>query len=826
MRASMRALLLVLCIHPQPAHTVHIVHDGPRPAATAAEPPPDPRPSPPPNPVPLPNTVFTFGAFRVTVITSRLLRIEETATASTPAFDDRATLRVLNRRGLAAPAVTVTANTSSTLAFTTAHLTVTLTADGGGPKVAFGDTVWTRGKRDPLNLLGTYAQGGLDCYSSPAKCNTGEDLVHDARLVPGLLSRSGWAVLDDTATARLTNASLDGWLSPRTHKVDRSDVYLFAGYNTTEYAAWLGDAVLVFGRPRLPPLSAFGIWWSDETAYSAATFTSEVLDGFARYDLPLHVAVLDDGWHTMNHELLCFPAAGFTWNETLFPSPSGFVDLLHNASANPLRRSLPLLVNLHLQYPVTRCEQNWEAFLSAAGEPADAPFVLTDLSSRRFTDALFSTLVDPIGADAYWTDSALYAAGTGVEDPALWQNIVFARRQLMAGRRPLILSRYGPRGLGNHRAGAMFTGDAFQTWDTLAYEVYSTPIHANALMGYLSHDIGGFHAYNGSGDGNASNPADSELYLRWVQFGALAPIMRTHCSYCERRIWKFIDFGPMAQAFRLRDALVPLTYTLAQQATRTGVSIVRPTYYASDEPGAYAARQQYLFGPDVLAAPISSPAVGPRREVNVTVFLPHAVDGWCDWEATARFAGSVTRAYGLASIPLFVRRGAVLPLRRAVSRSAAWQPQLSDTVAASLLWTVFPAGARITSSGVLIEDDGSSLSADTAESRAEVAHGTAATVAVLSAVRGSYAGMATARSVSLAFRGVSSLPRSVTVGAARLPSLPSPPSALGQRGYALLASQQAAEAVPEGPLVLPRATLLVALGSVRASEEVKVTVFW
>ena len=50
------------------------------------------------------------------------------------------------------------------------------------------------------------------------------------------------------------------------------------------------------------------------------------------------------------------------------------------------------------------------------GKPAGTPFVLTDLSSRRFTDALFDTLVNPIGADDYWMDSALFAAGTRKPD--------------------------------------------------------------------------------------------------------------------------------------------------------------------------------------------------------------------------------------------------------------------------------------------------------------------------------------------------------------------------------------------------------------------------
>ena len=144
-------------------------------------------------------------------------------------------------------------------------------------------------------------------------------------------------------------------------------------------------------------------------------------------------------------------------------------------------------------------------------------------------------------------------------------------------------------------------------------------------------------------------------------------------------------------------------------------------------------------------------------------------------------------------------------------------------MAASLLWTVFPANANVTSSGLLIEDNGVDLSTDTAESRAVVTRNETAIIAMLSATRGSYVGMPPARSVSLAFRGVSKLPRSVMVGAARLPALSSPPAALGEQGFALLSSEQGA---PEGPLVLPPATLLVALGSVKLCDETKVTVVW
>lgn len=76
------------------------------------------------------------------------------------------------------------------------------------------------------------------------------------------------------------------------------------------------------------------------------------------------------------------------------------------------------------------------------------------------------------------------------------------------------------------------------------------------MWGYLSHDIGGFHDGSGApGDADPKNLTGSELLLRWIQFGAVAPILRTHCDHCERRIWLFPYFDAMRDAMRLRNAL-------------------------------------------------------------------------------------------------------------------------------------------------------------------------------------------------------------------------------------------------------------------------------
>ena len=79
-----------------------------------------------------------------------------------------------------------------------------------------------------------------------------------------------------------------------------------------------------------------------------------------------------------------------------------------------------------------------------------------------------------------------------------------------------------------------------------------------------SHDIGGYNVYCPA-DAHTITPcpcghvvvpcnitlgtckrADGELYARWLQFGAISPILRTHCSHCDRRIWVYPEPQVMA----------------------------------------------------------------------------------------------------------------------------------------------------------------------------------------------------------------------------------------------------------------------------------------
>ena len=137
-----------------------------------------------------------------------------------------------------------------------------------------------------------------------------------------------------------------------------------------------------------------------------------------------------------------------------------------------------------------------------------------------------------------------------------------------------------------------------------------TPRASNIGFGWWSHDIGGFS----SGYTPWKQPHRAcELFLRWLQFATYAPIFRTHCRYCDQRIWTFEDawFLPMKQTMleRRRLSLTSIR-TPTYETYQKGRSLLVPMYW--DSPSGYddvvyapgpAADEQYKFGTDFVVSP-------------------------------------------------------------------------------------------------------------------------------------------------------------------------------------------------------------------------------
>eukprot|EP00045_Choanoeca_perplexa_P016850 m.232749 g.232749 ORF g.232749 m.232749 type:complete len:892 (+) comp17374_c0_seq25:3801-6476(+) len=559
----------------------------------------------------------------------------------------------------------------------------------------FGPWVYHAGDYDPHNLLGTIKRApSVDLQGC---CNNSAGWDDRYPLQPGILSSQGWAVLDDIPNRLLSD---EGWIVPASEGrvVNSADLYVFGcGWN---YTGCLKDLTLVAGRVSMPPLNALGIWWSrhwgdgfDGNPFgpmSETNIKNEVVEQYRQRDIPLHVVVMDMEWHTMLQAPECTTFigkkgwGGYTWNSSLFPDVQEFVDYLH-------RDNIKLSINYHPDNGIDACQTAYETMAKVLGVDPSSKATLKDFNqaseNATYSEAYFQNVIQPTLVDYSWPDSPQVSTWTSI----LW-DADMTRRNL----RPLTLSRYG--GPGSHRAPIGFSGDTLRKWDTLAYEVYMTPRASNVLFGYWSHDIGGFSGAEVDSSHHTESP---ELFLRWLQFATFAPIFRTHCRYCEQRIWTFgPDWYPLMKATMvLRNMLVPYIYTQARYAFDEGLCLLRPMYYAApSSPQSYDPEfdTQYQFGSDILVAPIVTSSSTPKDK---SVFLPPS-DVWLEMATGLTYPSSnvVTVPPRLNQTVWFVRVGSMIPLRT--------YGDTHSSMTQFAYWMIPPAARG---SGTLYEDDGTSM---------------------------------------------------------------------------------------------------------------------
>ncbi len=515
-------------------------------------------------------------------------------------------------------------------------------------------------------------------------------------LEPGILFRNGWAVIDDSERPLFDDSDWQ-WAIPRPAG-KRQDWYFF-GYGH-DYKITLQDFTRVAGKIPLPPRFAFGMWWSRYWAYTDQEL-KQLVHEFDIHDVPLEVLVIDMDWHETFglrwHQKRRDQAgqrlgwSGYTWNKTLFPDPGGLL-------AWCKKQGLKITLNLHPASGVQPHEEKYAEMAQAMGiDPASKKYVPFDIVDKKFAENYLKILHVPQeeqGVDFWWIDwQQQHTTNLPGVNPTWWLNYVHFTDMERRGKRPLIFHRWG--GLGNHRYQIGFSGDAISVWESLAFQPYFTATASNVGYGYWSHDIGG----------HIPGEVSPELYTRWIQFGIFSPILRTHTTRnfkAERRIWAYpVDyFLIMREALLLRYALLPYIYTAARNAHDTGVSICRPMYYdfpESDE--AYQFKDQYMFGDDLLVAPITESISDETMLAIKKIWLP---DGdWVEWFTGAKLSGPgiFERELALDEIPVYARSGAIIPMQPKMKHS-------SSSPIDPLILTIFPGDSGATR---IYEDRGNSL---------------------------------------------------------------------------------------------------------------------
>ena len=600
------------------------------------------------NPIADPAAVVVSGNMRFTILTPEIIRMEWSTSRS---FEDRASFIAVNRK-LPVPQYTAEEKDGylhirtekldlryklnsypKTSPLSSSNLRIAFEMDGK-------EVVWYPDKSNPHNLKGTTRT--LDNANGNAKLGDMED---------GVLSRAGWVLLDektpnnDGSYSLLFNDDKDmPWVETRNDNSDsRAFDWYFMAYGH-DYKRALGDYVKIAGRIAMPPLFAFGYWYSKFQDYTEAEF-KDIVNEFYQHDIPIDVMVVDMGWHTGDW-------TGWSWNKRLIPNPEKFMEWMHE-------RDLKVTLNLHPAEGVAPNEDNFNALANELNLPLDKT-VEWNIENKDFYKAFFKNILRPhedIGVDFWWLDWQQWLLARNVDKlgNTFWLNHVFFNdmKNNRPDRRPLIFHRWG--GMGNHRYPIGFSGDTWSNFPSLAFQPYFTATASNVGYGYWSHDIGGHH--QGSKDG--------ELYLRWIQFGVFSPVLRTHAitsDEMERRIWMYPEFTWMKEAFELRYAMAPYIYTYARYAYDTGISLCRPMYYdypESDE--AYQYQHQYMFGNEILVAPVVERKPDRSTYSEVELWLPEGK--WYEAETYELLDGNkvVSRNFTLGQIPYYYKAGAVIP---------------------------------------------------------------------------------------------------------------------------------------------------------------------
>lgn len=523
---------------------------------------------------------------------------------------------------------------------------------------------WHPGDVQQANLGGTYrtldGYDGNRYYAWDRKADGSEELP----LEDGLLARDGWTLIDDSHgllfDGDVNDLSQPGmpWVKERQSAEGAQDWY-FLSYGH-DYKAALHDYTLFAGRIPLPPRFTFGYWWSRYWRYSAEDLRF-LVKSMKEWDNPLDVLVIDMDWHYSDG--IRGGWTGYTWNEELFPDPEGLLRELDE-------QGIQVTLNLHPADGVSSVEEHYADFAKWLGKDPAAKGVRDTLqwcsSDQRYMEGWTETILRPLekqGVDFWWLDWQ-----QGLNDqklPALsntfWLNYyVFSDMQRNRDVRPLLYHRWG--GLGNHRYQIGFSGDSYSTWASLEYQPYFNSTASNVLYGYWSHDLGGHML------GNKGAKLDQELYIRWMQLGLYLPVMRTHSTNdveMNKEPWALAtkENGELIAALcRQREALVPYTYTAARQAYDTGVSICRPMYYDyPDTPEAYQYKTQYMYGDQLLIAPIAKP-MDKDGLSRLSVWLPEGTDWYemCTGELL-RGGQTVERSFRIDQFPVYAKAGSVLP---------------------------------------------------------------------------------------------------------------------------------------------------------------------
>jgi alpha-glucosidase/alpha-D-xyloside xylohydrolase len=435
------------------------------------------------------------------------------------------------------------------------------------------------------------------------------------------------------------------------------DVFVFDAHDP---AKALKDYSAITGPAALPPKWALGYMQSHRTLEDETQLLG-IIDTFRSKRIPLDAVIYlgtgfsPRGWNTKQ--------PSFDFNPEVFKREATQVLAdMHQRHVKVVVHMVPWdrdkLPTLHGSIPPPR------------GEVVDPTHILSYW--QQHVDLVKA------GVDAFWPDEGdWFDLFERVKRHQLYYQGPLSTTPNV---RPWSLHRNGYPGIAQW-GGWVWSGDTESSWKTLEAQIAVGINYSLSIGPYWGSDIGGFYA---------NNELTGELYARWFQFAAFCGSFRAHGRTWWTRLpwgWGLADMGPREfnntnapippddrrnilqsemnnpaiepvakQYAELRYQLLPYTYTLAWEARTTGLPLMRALWlHYPNDARSRSVGDEYFWGRDLLIAPVYRKGATSRD-----VYLPPG--GWYDWWTNERSIGgrTVTRPVDLATMPIFVRAGAIV----------------------------------------------------------------------------------------------------------------------------------------------------------------------
>jgi alpha-D-xyloside xylohydrolase len=529
--------------------------------------------------------------------------------------------------------------------------------------------------------LGQNQEGYLDHRGHRVECwHNYTATAAPSVCVPFMVTNYGYGIVWDNPSRTVIEPGFNEQTRWTSEVGDRVSFFVIAGRTYDEIYA--GYRLLTGVTPMLPK-AAYG-YIQCKQRYMSQEELLGVARGYRERHLPADILVVDWFYYSKMGQMDFVPEK--------WPDPAAMNRQLHDMGFQTMISVWPRFTKDSRYYDFV-LKKGWFEHLSDGtptdGLPYDRAGSDIDTTNPEAGRWFWETVRDNIlsqGFDSLWADEtepdlppngSYFSVGPGTQYfniyPLFHTGALYDGFRRDTKQRALILSRDAY--LGAQRNGSMFwSSDISPTWDTLKRQIPTGLNFTASGFAYWTQDIGGWQYLPGEhhpAHPPLLDPSDArdnvggyddypELYTRWFEYAAFLPIFRAHGSRLYNEVWSYgKQAEPILEKYlKLRYQLMPYIYSLGHKTNETGAPYMRALFMDfSNDPKVADLRDEYMFGPAFLVAPVTEQGATTR-----TVYLPAGTDWYNYWTKERIHGGETIQVNApIDTLPLFVRAGSIVP---------------------------------------------------------------------------------------------------------------------------------------------------------------------